>query len=276
VHIICAAFFYTNFISFYIKEAQVSQKIFLNLKNITKSFDDGVQVIHALKGVSLDIVEGEVLGLLGINGAGKTTLSSIISTLHPATSGEILQNGTSIYDNVIQYRTTIGLCPQKPNIDMMLTIEQNLEFAGRYFGMTESEIKDRTAYLMKRFGLGKYAKSKAVILSGGYKQRFLLARTLMHSPKLVILDEPTVGLDPHVRRDIWEIIKGLKKDGVTVILTTHYLDEAEQLADRVCLLDKGVIKLIDTPANLKKAHAQSNLEEVFIKLINECEKEGTC
>lgn len=254
----------------------MSQTIFLSLKGITKSFNDGVQVIHALKGVDLDIIAGEVLGLLGVNGAGKTTLSGIISTLHPATSGQLLQNGTSIYDNVIQYRTKIGLCPQKPNIDMMLTIEQNLEFTGRYFGMTEAAIKERTAYLLKRFGLEKYAKSKAFILSGGYKQRFLLARTLMHSPQLVILDEPTVGLDPHVRRDIWEIIKGLKKDGVTVILTTHYLDEVEQLADRVCLLDKGVIRLIDTPENLKKAHSQNNLEEVFIKLINECEKEGTC
>lgn len=254
----------------------MSQKNLLEIKGITKTFNDGVQEIKALKGVSLDIIEGEVLGLLGVNGAGKTTLSSIIATLHPATEGDILQDGSSIYSDVVNYRRTIGFCPQKPNIDMMLTIEQNLDFAGRYFCMSTEEIKERTAYLMKRFGLEKYAKSKAHILSGGYKQRFLLARTLMHSPKLVILDEPTVGLDPHVRRDIWEVIKGLKKDNVTVLLTTHYLDEAEQLADRVCLLDKGVIKLIDTPANLKSAHKQANLEEVFIKLITECEDKGTC
>ena len=104
----------------------------------------------------------------------------------------------------------------------------------------------------------------------------MLARTLMHSPQLVILDEPTVGLDPHVRRDIWDVIKALKQDNVTVILTTHYLDEVEVLADRICMLDKGVVLLIDTPENLKKAHDQKNLEEVFIKLIKSCEAEETC
>lgn len=254
----------------------MSNKILLSIKNVTKTFNDGVQEIRALKGVSLDVQEGEVLGLLGVNGAGKTTLSSIIATLHPATSGDVLKAGTSIYDDVVEYRRTIGFCPQKPNIDMMLSIEENLDFTGRYFCMPTDKIKERTAYLLKRFGLDKYAKSKASILSGGYKQRFLIARTLMHSPKLVIFDEPTVGLDPHVRRDIWEVIKGLKKENVTVLLTTHYLDEAEQLADRVCVLDKGVIRLVDTPDNLKKAHDQKNLEDVFIKLIEECKDEGTC
>ncbi len=254
----------------------MNPKNLLEVKGVTKTFNDGVQEIRALKGVSIDIHEGEVLGLLGVNGAGKTTLASIISTLNPPTSGDILKNGKSIYDDVVSYRRMIGFCPQKPNIDMMLTIEENLEFAGRYFCMSPDDIKKQTAYLLKRFGLDKYAKSKAYILSGGYKQRFLIARTLMHSPKLVLFDEPTVGLDPHVRRDIWEVIKGLKADGVTVILTTHYLDEAEQLSDRVCLLDKGVIRLVDTPENLKKAHSQSNLEEVFIKLIKECEDDGKC
>lgn len=251
----------------------IMSKKLLEIRGVSKVFNDGVQEIHALKGVDLHIYEGEVLGLLGVNGAGKTTLSSIIATLNPATSGDILKDGVSIYKDVISYRRTIGFCPQKPNIDMMLSIEDNLRFAGRYFCMDAKTIEERIVYLMNRFGLTRYAKSRASILSGGYKQRFLLARTLMHSPRLVILDEPTVGLDPHVRRDIWEVIKGLKKDNVTVLLTTHYLDEAEKLSDRVCLLDKGVIQLIDTPENLKKAHEQANLEEVFIKLIKESENE---
>ncbi len=251
----------------------MNNKVLLTIKDITKKFFDGKIHIEALKGVSLTIYEGEVYGLLGVNGAGKTTLSSIIATLNPPTSGDITKDGRSIYEDVVEYRRLIGFCPQKPNIDMMLTIAQNLEFAGRYFDMSPEAIKERTAYLLKRFGLEKYAKSQANILSGGYKQRFLLARTLMHSPRLVILDEPTVGLDPHVRRDIWEVIKGLKKDNVTVLLTTHYLDEAEELADRVCLLDKGIIRFIDTPENLKNAHGQKNLEETFIKLINESNSE---
>ena len=247
-------------------------KILLDIKDITKRYRSKNLSVDALKGVNLQIMEGEIFSLLGVNGAGKTTLSSIIATLHPATSGDILQNGTSIYNDVVEYRRTIGLCPQSPNIDIGLTLEENLRYAGRYYGMDSKKIEERIAYLMKRFGMEKYAKSLGYVLSGGYKQRFMIARSLMHEPKLVILDEPTVGLDPHVRRDIWEVIKGLKDENVTVLLTTHYLDEAEKLSDRVCLLDRGVIQLIDTPSHLKEAHGQANLEDVFVKLIKESEK----
>lgn len=250
----------------------MSKNILLKIKDITKTYHSATP-IHALKGVTLDIYEGEVLSLLGVNGAGKTTLSSIISTLHPATSGDILYKNESIYKNVTDFRRNIGFCPQKPNIDEMLTIKENLLFAGRYFNIPEDVIEQRSLDLMEKFQLLKYADAKGSILSGGYKQRFILARTLMHNPKLVILDEPTVALDPHIRRNLWEIIKSLKNDGVTVLLTTHYIEEAEILSDRVCILDKGVIKLIDTPENLKKNFSQSNLEDVFIKLLHEQKEE---
>ena len=248
--------------------------VLLRISGVTKRFDDGHIVIEALKGVDLAIYKGEVLTLLGVNGAGKTTLSSIIATLHPATSGDISKDGNSIFKDVVAYRRTIGFCPQKPNIDLMLSLEENLHFAGLYFGMSKEKIQERTELLLERFALNKYRHSHASILSGGYKQRFLLARTLMHEPELVILDEPTVGLDPHIRRDIWEIIKDLKKDGITVLLTTHYLDEAEKLSDRVCVLDKGVIQVIDTPQNLKTIHEQENLEDVFVKLIDEAKSDA--
>lgn len=244
-------------------------QILLQIKNITKTYYSRNQTIQALKGVNLDIKEGEILSLLGVNGAGKTTLSSIISTLNPPTSGDILLHGTSIYKDVTEYRKHIGFCPQKPNIDGMLTLEQNLMFAGRYFNLPTAVIKERMEYLIERFGLSKYAKSYGSILSGGYKQRFIIARTLMHKPKLVILDEPTVGLDPHIRRNLWEVIKDLKKEGVTVLLTTHYLDEAEVLSDRVCILDRGVIQLIDTPTNLKNSYNKGNLEEAFIQMLDD-------
>ena len=247
----------------------MSSNILISIQKITKTFQTSNKTIKALKGVSLDIYQGEIISLLGVNGAGKTTLSSIISSLNPPTSGDILYQGTSIYKDLINYRHIIGFCPQKPNIDGMLTLEENLYFAGRYFNIPEAEIKKRAQLLMKKFNLTQYAQSKGSILSGGYKQRFLLARTLMHQPKIVILDEPTVGLDPHIRRNLWDVIKELKKDGVTVLLTTHYLDEAEYLSDRVCILDKGVIKLIDTPENLKATYHQTNLENVFIELIKE-------
>jgi len=250
----------------------MNNKILLSIKNITKTYI-GTPIIHALKGINLDIIQGEVISLLGVNGAGKTTLSSIIATLHPATSGDILYEGDSIYNDVINFRKKIGFCPQKPNIDTMLTIKENLMFTGRYFNIPHDQIEQKTEYLLKKFQLTKYANSKGSILSGGYKQRFLLARTLMHNPKLIILDEPTVALDPHIRRNLWEIIKTLKQDGVTVLLTTHYLEEAEILSDRVCILDNGIIKLIDSPENLKKNFSKSNLEDVFIKLMQEKEEE---
>lgn len=247
----------------------MSSNLLLSIQNVTKTFKTNNATIKALKGVSLDIYQGEILSLLGVNGAGKTTLSSIISSLNPPTSGDITYQNRSIYQNLIEYRRIIGFCPQKPNIDGMLSIEENLHFAGRYFNLPENEIKKRATELMQKFSLTQYAHSKGSILSGGYKQRFLLARTLMHQPKIVILDEPTVGLDPHIRRNLWDVIKALKHDGVTVLLTTHYLDEAEYLSDRVCILDKGVIKLIDTPENLKATYKQDNLENVFIELIQE-------
>lgn len=235
----------------------------LRVKNIKKSYGTA----QVLKGINVDIYKGEILSLLGVNGAGKTTLSSIIATLHPATEGDIEYNGTSIYKNIPDFRFKLGYCPQKPNLNPMLTLEQNLMFAGKFYGISEHESKVRIEHLVKQFELQKYLQEKASMLSGGYKQRFMIARSLIHKPEFIILDEPTVGLDPHIRRNVWEMIKDLKKDGITVLLTTHYLDEAEKLSDRVCILDKGQIKLIDTPDKLMADFKQKNLEDVFIELL---------
>ena len=237
--------------------------VLLKINNIKKRYGNN----EALKGVSLDIYKGEILGLLGVNGAGKTTLSSIIATLHPPTEGDIYYNGKSIYEDVASYRYTIGFCPQRPNLHPELTLEENLRFSGSYYGMTDMQIDERMHQLVRQFSLEKYLHEKANVLSGGYKQRFIIARALMHNPQLVILDEPTVGLDPHIRRQLWQQIKDLKNIGVTVILTTHYLDEAEQLSDRVCVLDGGLIKLIETPDKLKSDFKMNNLEDVFIALM---------
>ncbi|MBU4270091.1 ABC transporter ATP-binding protein [Candidatus Dependentiae bacterium] len=242
----------------------------LQIKNIKKIYKQkGQKPISALKGVTLDIYNNEVITLLGVNGAGKSTLSSIIATLHPATEGDIIFEGKSIYDNLVNYRSMVGFCPQKPNLDDFLTLEQNLIFSGRLYGLSESEINIRLKKLTDQFGLKEYLPRKSDVLSGGYKQRFTIARCLMHSPKIVLLDEPTVGLDPHIRREIWAIIRELKQEGVTVILTTHYLDEAEFLSDRVCILDNGLIKLIDTPEKLVSDFKKKNLEDVFLALMQE-------
>lgn len=247
----------------------MQKHVLLKIENLKKYYVDKKQTTKALDGVSLEIYKGEVLGLLGVNGAGKTTLSSLITTLHPPTSGDILIDDKSIYKDINAYRRLIGYCPQKPNLVNELTVEQNLVFAGRYFGLPENKIIERMNSLVIKYELSRYLKSKPTILSGGYNHRVLLARSLMHNPKILILDEPTVGLDPHIRRQLWENISNLKKNGVTVILTTHYLDEAEILADRICILDKGKIKLIDTTENLKSAYQQSRLEDIFIKLTHE-------
>jgi len=243
--------------------------VLLQIDNVTKRFRESSsgKTIDALKGVSLTLYQGEILGLLGVNGAGKTTLSSIIATLHPPTSGDLQFNNQSVYKNLYAYRLKVGFCPQKPNFEKALTVRENLIFAGRYFLMAEDAIVKRAQVLMDKFELTQYADCSPSILSGGYKQRLLIARAMMHSPSLVILDEPTVGLDPHIRRNLWTVIKELKKEGVTVLLTTHYLDEAESLSDRVVILDKGLIKMIDTPSNLKAAYQKGNLEDVFIHLM---------
>ena len=239
----------------------------LEIKNIQKSYTTNRGQIDALKDVCLNIEQGEILSLLGVNGAGKSTLSGIIATLHPATSGQILYKGKSIYDNIENFRSKIGYCPQKPNLKTMLTLEQNLVFAGRLYGMAEDLIAQRIAKLSEQLGLTDYLQESVSILSGGYKQRFMIARSLIHNPELIILDEPTVGLDPDIRRNLWDVILDLKVQGITVLLTTHYLDEAEKLSDRVCILDQGKIQLIGTPGKLMADFHQTNLEDMFLELL---------
>lgn len=238
--------------------------VLLRIKNVKKKYAGK----ETLKGVNLDVYQGEILGLLGVNGAGKTTLSSIIATLIPATEGDVEFEGKSIYDDIVGYRFKLGFCAQKPNFNPMLTLEENLRYSGSYYGLTEAQLDERLNKLIDQFELRSFLHKKAAVLSGGYKQRCMIVRSLMHNPKLLLLDEPTVALDSHIRRQLWQKIKELKNEGVTVILTTHYLDEAEQLSDRVCLLDQGTIKLIDTPEKLKADFKMNNLEDVFIALMN--------
>lgn len=224
---------------------------------------------EALKGVSLAINAGEIVGLLGVNGAGKTTLSNIIATLCPASAGDVTFNGRSIYEDIIGYRMHIGYCPQGNNLNRMLTLEENLLQAGRYYGINEADLKNRLEELAVQLSLHEYLKYRPDQLSGGFRQRFMIARSLMHKPSLVILDEPTVALDPHIRHQLWDLIKTLKLQGISVLLTTHYLDEAEYLSDRVCVLHNGEVIAVDTPANLKTRYTKGRLEDVFLQLINE-------
>lgn len=239
---------------------------FLVIKNLSKCYKRGM---YAFNNASLTINEGEVFALLGVNGAGKTTMSSIIGLLMRPTSGDILLNGSSVYADPTRYKPFFGFCPQKPNFVNSLSVREHLEFAGRFFALDEKTIKDRVDHLMEQFGLVKYANMFPAELSGGYKQRLNIARALVHNPRVVIMDEPTVALDPHIRRHIWDLIKDLKMQGVTVILTTHYLDEAEKLADRVCMMTSGKIDFIDSTENLLQKHNGKNLEDIFVALMEQ-------
>ncbi len=249
-------------------------KVFISIKNVSKTYFEKRRVLkEALKEISLDIFEGEVLGLLGVNGAGKTTLVSILATLHPTTAGDVQWEGVSIYQNLLRYRSVLGYCPQHPNIERQLSLGENLIFSGRCYGLSRQEAVDRQRELAKELKLEEYLKANIDQVSEGYKQRFLIARALMHRPRLVILDEPTVGLDSHIRRELWEVISKLKRSGITLILTTHYLDEAEYLSDRICLIHEGEIRTVDTPGNLKKQHQKNSLEEVFLKFVDDPDAE---
>jgi ABC-2 type transport system ATP-binding protein len=245
-------------------------KPFVELINLCKVYNPkSSNPFEALKNVSLTIHEGEILGLLGVNGAGKTTLSSILATLHPLTAGTVLFEGKSIYEDLVEYRKKVGFCPQRPNVSPYLTIRESLMFAGEFYGLDRKAAAERTEKLMHDFELTRYAQQTLQSLSGGYKQRLMLARTLMHQPRLVILDEPTVALDAAVRKYLWGVILGLKQAGITVILTTHYLEEAEQLSDRVCVLHRGKVVLVDTPQKLKDRFKAEDLESVFLTLLEE-------
>jgi len=235
---------------------------FLVIDSIVKTYNDA----RALDGVSMTINKGEIFALLGVNGAGKTTLSSIIATQHPPTEGDILFKGTSIYHDLRRYRMALGFCPQQSNLDPYLSVRQNLVFAGRFYAMNATAAAARADELLSLYDLERYSAYKIDELSGGTRQRVLIARALMHSPELVILDEPTVGLDPDIRRQLWDHIAALRDAGVTIILTTHYLDEAEVLADRVCLLRDGKIQVICTVTELKAKHDDDSLEDIFIRL----------
>lgn len=245
----------------------------LQLQDIHKTYYAKKKPLKkALKGISFDIHQGEIFALLGVNGAGKTTLSGILSGLNPPTSGDLLWKGKSIYEDLQQYKSIIGLCPQKPNIDPDLTISEMLSFAARCYGKTKNEAEKKRDYLLELFDLQSYRDSLAKHLSGGYKQRFLLARTLTHDPKFVILDEPTVGLDPHIRKELWKIVIRLKEEGVTIMLTTHYLEEAENVSDRVCFIHHGEMQVLDTPQNLNTHYKKDTLEDVFLHLMEKEEE----
>jgi ABC-2 type transport system ATP-binding protein len=207
--------------------------------------------VTALDGLDLDVGEGEMFGLLGPNGAGKTTTVGILTTRIRATSGEAIVAGRNVATEAVAARAKIGVVPQQPNPDLQLTVRENLVFHATYHGIARAEAARRADALLERLGITEKANVKAQTLSGGQKQRMMIARALTHEPRVLFLDEPTVGLDPQARHGVWEILRELHAQGRTIVMTTHYMEEADQLCDRVAIIDKGKLLALDTPAALR-------------------------
>ncbi len=240
----------------------------MEVNNLVKVYDNK----KVVKGISFDVKEGEIFGILGPNGAGKTTTLEMLEALRPIDGGTATLDGIDIGSNPDKIKSLIGVQPQTPNFEEKTKLTELIEF----FASTYGEKVDAKKFL-KDVQLEDKANSYPEQLSGGQRQRFSIAAALVHGPKVFFLDEPTTGLDPQARRNLWELISDVKKRGVTVIMTTHYMDEAELLCDRIAVMDNGKIIAMDTPSNLIKALLkrgfkksvtveQANLEDVFIDL----------
>ncbi len=210
----------------------------LSAKKIKKKYAGGV---YALKGVSLEVEQGDFFALLGPNGAGKSTLIGIITSLINKDAGQIQVFSHDLDKNINQVKQNIGLVPQEFNFNIFETVIQILIHQGGYYGIKKKIIKERAEKYLNQLGLWEKRNTQSMRLSGGMKRRFMIARSLIHKPKLLILDEPTAGVDIELRRSTWEFLKNLNQEGVTIILTTHYLEEAEYLCKNVAIINNGEI-----------------------------------
>ena len=208
--------------------------------------------VKAVAGVSFSVKTGEVFGLLGPNGAGKTTTIGILTTRILPTGGNALISGIDVVKDPVSVKPHIAVVPQRNNLDRSLTARENLVFHAAYFGISRKERHERASRLLSEFGLAERADEKVTIYSGGMAQRLLIARALMHDPSILFLDEPTAGLDPQSRLFLWDIIRDLNGKGLTVLLTTHDMEEAEKLCGRVAIMDHGKILALDTPRRLSQ------------------------
>lgn len=240
----------------------------ISVKNLVKNYGK----FNAVKGISFDVQEGEIFGLLGPNGAGKSTTLEIIETLRDKTSGEVIVDGIDLDKDPNEIKKIIGVQLQTSGYYPGLNLLQLIELFCGLYNRTVDPME-----LLEMVNLKDKAKAKVKELSGGQKQRFSVATTLINEPRIIFLDEPTTGLDPQARRSLWELVKNIRQRGTTVIITTHYMDEAEYLCDRVAIIDSGNIIALDTPDKLidnliatgferPKEMKLANLEDVFIKL----------
>jgi len=238
----------------------------LKIEKLTKTYSNG---FLALDGVSLEVGAGKFVGLLGPNGAGKTTLiNSVVSLARPDT-GSVEVYGKDAFREFREARRMIGISPQEVNLDKFLTVREVLTFHAGYYGVPRKKAKEKAEEMLERFGLVEKRDQRTNTLSGGMKRRVMFARALMHDPDVLFLDEPTAGVDVELRYSLWGYVRELNRGGMTILLTTHYLEEAEALCDEIALIDGGRIVDRGTSADLKDRYAAGNVEEVYMKVIGD-------
>ena len=222
----------------------------ITTRDLTKVYPGGVRAVDAL---DLSVREGEIFGLLGPNGAGKSTTAGMLTTRVIPTEGSAFVAGIDVIKHPTRAKQVIGVVPQTNTLDRSLTVTENLYFHGRFFGMSSRAARAEAAALVDRIKLNRFADAPVLALSGGMAQRLMVARAIMHRPAILFLDEPTAGLDPQSRLALYDIVEELHAEGQTVLLTTHYMEEADQLCDRLAIIDHGRILALDTPEELKRS-----------------------
>jgi lipooligosaccharide transport system ATP-binding protein len=227
-------------------------------RGLRKRFGD----FEAVRGIDVDVARGEVFGFLGPNGAGKSSTMRMIACVSPRTDGSLQVLGMDPAGDGPRIRARIGVVPQLDNLDQELTVRQNLEVYGRYFGLSRAHVRAKATELLELAQLTDRADAEVEPLSGGMKRRLTIARALVNDPELLLLDEPTTGLDPQARHLLWERLYRLKREGVTQIITTHYMDEAEQLCDRLVVMDGGLIAAEGSPAELIERYSTREVLEL--------------
>ena len=236
----------------------------LKIESLRKTYSTG---LLALDGVSLEVEAGRFFGLLGPNGAGKTTIINSVVSLARPDSGRVEVFGRDAYEEFREARRMIGVSPQEINLDKFLTVEETLLFHAGYYGVPKQKAKEKADDLLERFALTEKRKQRVNVLSGGMKRRVLFARALMHDPRILFLDEPTAGVDVELRYKLWGYIRELNREGLTILLTTHYLEEAEALCEEIALINGGKIAAQGTSAELKERYEARNVEEVYLKVV---------
>jgi len=227
-------------------------------RGLTKSYGH----VEAVRGIDVDVRPGETFGFLGPNGAGKSSAMRMIAAVSPVSAGELRILDLDPATDVPAIRARIGVCPQEDSLDMEISVRENLTVYGRYFGLSRAECRERADELLDFVQLTDKAGDSVEELSGGMKRRLTIARSLINRPELLLLDEPTTGLDPQARHLVWERLFRLKQQGVTLVLTTHYMDEAEQLCDRLVVMDNGVIVAAGSPQELIAAYSTKEVTEL--------------